>query len=106
MKAKNLPFLGMALDEQSRCYHYHSENDIVALKCQSCQKYYACYHCHDSLEDHLFVATNSQESYPVMCGVCQHLLSLKDYQKGYCIFCQNPFNPKCSLHYDVYFKKE
>ena len=45
---------GLLVDDESRCQHYHTELDIVALKCFQCQKYYACYQCHDSLEDHKF----------------------------------------------------
>ncbi len=43
-------YFGIGLDSSSRCYHYHTKLDIVALKCAVCQKYYACYKCHDALE--------------------------------------------------------
>ncbi|MGL4341611.1 MAG: CHY zinc finger protein, partial [Lactococcus lactis] len=45
---------GKVIDEEGRCTHYHQENDIVALKCSDCEKYFSCYHCHDELENHLF----------------------------------------------------
>ncbi|AAV62269.1 unknown protein [Streptococcus thermophilus CNRZ1066] len=44
---------GLLVDNESRCQHYHTELDIVALKCFDCLKYYACYQCHDSLEEHI-----------------------------------------------------
>ncbi len=28
---------GDILDEETRCQHYHSERDIIALKCFACQ---------------------------------------------------------------------
>ena len=40
---------GLLVDNESRCQHYHTELDIVALKCFDCLKYYACYQCHDRL---------------------------------------------------------
>ena len=53
------------IDEEGRCTHYHQENDIVALKCSDCEKYFSCYHCHDELENHLFRATD-KEDFPVL----------------------------------------
>lgn len=43
---------GIDTDEAGRCTHYHQEVDVAGLKCARCQKYYACYQCHDQLEDH------------------------------------------------------
>ena len=51
-----LKILGLDLDEVGRCSHYHGSNDIVALKCGSCQAFYACYRCHDAICDHSFKA--------------------------------------------------
>lgn len=98
-------FYGLDLDQHSRCRHYHSELDIVALKCGKCQRYYACYQCHDALTDHVFQAASANEPHPVLCGVCRQQLSLSDYKTGACPICQSPFNPKCSNHYDIYFEK-
>ena len=38
---------GIDTDEAGRCPHYPQEVDVAALKCARCQKYYACYQCHD-----------------------------------------------------------
>lgn len=51
---------GKLVDDEGRCSHYHQENDIVALKCSSCEKYFSCYECHDELENHQFVATEKK----------------------------------------------
>ncbi len=99
-------FKGIALDENSRCQHYHSEQDIIALKCASCQSYYACYKCHDAMENHNFKATSSDETYPVICGVCQTHLIFTGYKSGSCPHCRSAFNPNCQLHDHIYFSKE
>ncbi|MFC3927964.1 CHY zinc finger protein [Streptococcus caprae] len=101
-----MKFYGLGLDSQSRCLHYHTELDIVSLKCQACQRYYACYQCHDSMEDHHFRASLPTEIYPVLCGVCEKLLTKDQYEQGACPYCTSPFNPKCKLHALIYFSKE
>ncbi|CAH1850663.1 CHY zinc finger protein [Convivina intestini] len=95
---------GLDLDQQGRCHHYHQANDIAALKCTQCQQYYACYQCHNALADHLFVACDPNDL-PVLCGVCQQLMNYNQYVTGVCPSCQSAFNPKCSLHRDIYFKE-
>ncbi|MGX7775790.1 CHY zinc finger protein [Streptococcus pluranimalium] len=99
-------FKGIDIDENSRCRHYHTEQDIVALKCADCQPYYACYKCHDVLEDHTFKATSSDEPYPVICGACQSYLTFSAYKRGSCPQCDAVFNPNCQLHDHIYFSKE
>ena len=65
---------GKLVDDEGRCSHYHQENDIIALKCSSCEKYFSCYECHDELENHQFVATE-KEDFPVLCGHCKTKLN-------------------------------
>ena len=78
---------GLLVDDQSRCQHYHSTLDIVALKCFECQKYYACYQV-------------------LICGVCRHEMTIEEYQEAVaCPNCHSAFNPACSKHYDIYFEK-
>ena len=64
-KQENIKIHGIGLDKAGRCTHYHTQLDIAALLCAKCRKYYACYSCHDELEDHSFVATTPEEAYPV-----------------------------------------
>ncbi|MDQ0223380.1 CHY zinc finger protein [Streptococcus moroccensis] len=96
-------FYGLEIDGESRCLHYHSPLDVVVLKCGQCQRYYACYECHDALEDHNFLATGPDVEYPVLCGVYKTYLTQQEYQDGACPHCQHPFNPKCALHKSIYF---
>ena len=74
-REKVMNIFGIGLDACGRCIHYHQENDTAALLCARCRRYYACYQCHNALEDHLFVPTDGTEPYPVLCGQCGHLLS-------------------------------
>ncbi|MFC3931979.1 CHY zinc finger protein [Streptococcus dentapri] len=97
---------GLLLDSRSRCQHYHTTLDIVGLKCFDCQRYYACYQCHDSLEDHSFQAypRKYQQDLVVICGVCHLEMTIEQYQAvSACPSCQSPFNPKCSQHDNIYF---
>ena len=95
---------GVDLDEQGRCAHYHKNCDVVALKCARCRKYYACFSCHDEMEDHTFEATGTEEEFPVLCGNCRKLLTREQYGQGSCPYCGILFNPRCKLHKHIYFK--
>ncbi|MFC4652392.1 CHY zinc finger protein [Lactococcus nasutitermitis] len=94
---------GKEVDEKGRCAHYHQSNDIAGLKCESCQKYFACYQCHDELMEHLFEPCSKNDS-PVICGECKNQLNFDNYARGYCPYCQTAFNPNCHLHWNLYFK--
>ena len=47
--------MGVGLDDETRCSHYRSPVDIVALKAGCCGEYYACHACHAALADHELV---------------------------------------------------
>ena len=97
---------GIGLDKAGRCTHYHTELDVAALLCGKCRKYYACYECHDQMEDHSFEATSEAEPWPVLCGCCRNKLSREEYKTGSCPYCHAQFNPGCSLHENIYFCKQ
>ena len=81
VKQENIKIHGIGLDKAGRCTHYHTQLDIAALLCAKCRKYYACYSCHDELEDHPFAPTTPEEAYPVLCGNCGRKLTLQEIQK-------------------------
>ena len=100
---------GFLVDKQTRCIHYHSELDIIALQCYDCKKYYACYRCHDSLENHPFepYPLSLIQDKPILCGVCLKLLTYKQYKESLsCPFCFSRFNPGCQNHKERYFKQQ
>lgn len=97
---------GGLLDQASRCRHYHTVLDIVALKCFACRNYYACYKCHDSLEAHPYQAypDNRVADKVVICGVCKEEMTIAEYRSSKtCPNCQSAFNPACGKHDAIYF---
>lgn len=99
---------GKLVDEQSRCYHWHSPLDVIALKFKCCEKYYACYSCHHELANHptqrYDLSIDSNEKL-IICGVCKTELCFNEYHEHMkCPHCKSQFNPACSLHYDLYFE--
>ena len=97
---------GVKVDTETRCAHYHTEVDIIAIKFYCCQEYYACYYCHEELEDH------SPEKWPkdkweqkaILCGSCGEELAIHTYMSASeCPHCSHPFNERCSHHFPLYF---
>lgn len=98
---------GFTVDKKGRCVHYNTEVDIIANKCYDCRKYYACYHCHNELEQHPFspwpIAEDSKEKI-VLCGVCRKEMTYEEYKKASsCVNCNQQFNENCSMHRRMYF---
>ena len=98
---------GKTIDNQTRCVHYYSDLDIVAIKFICCNEYYPCYACHEETADHLSETWNKSEweTLAILCGACQQEMTINQYLncEAACPFCQAPFNPKCSNHYHLYF---
>jgi uncharacterized CHY-type Zn-finger protein len=99
---------GVNLDSQTRCEHYHGRADIVAIKMKCCSLYYACKDCHDALADHpIAVWPESEWNEPaVLCGACGAVLTILQYMRSdsRCPACSAQFNPRCRLHYHLYFR--
>ena len=43
---------GVDVDHESRCAHYHSQRDIIAIRLKCCGDFYACKDCHYELAGH------------------------------------------------------
>ncbi len=101
--------LGVDLDAQTRCAHYRSALDVIAIKMKCCGVYYACKDCHYALADHPIQVWPQSEwaELAVLCGVCGEEMSIKQYlSSGYaCRGCGAAFNPGCRKHYHFYFAK-
>ena len=94
---------GIEVDKEGRCIHYHSEMDVIANKCAKCKKFYACYKCHDELENHSFEPVDPEEENTVMCGSCGKQFSYIEYAGlTKCTACSHSFNPCCSVHKKIY----
>jgi uncharacterized CHY-type Zn-finger protein len=99
---------GLDLDPQTRCAHWRSPLDVIALKMKCCGAYYACRECHDALAGHLAeVWPHAEWDQPaVLCGACGEELSIRRYIdcENRCPACGAPFNPGCRLHHHLYFE--
>jgi uncharacterized CHY-type Zn-finger protein/L-amino acid N-acyltransferase YncA len=100
---------GVDLDAQTRCAHWHSKLDIIAIKMKCCDTYYACKDCHDALAGHDAVVWPRAEwnEKAVLCGACGAELSVREYLGcgNVCPNCGAGFNPGCRNHYHFYFER-
>jgi uncharacterized CHY-type Zn-finger protein len=100
---------GRTIDDQTRCIHYHSSNDIIAIKFKCCDTYYPCWFCHEEEAGHIPQTWKKTEyNRPaVLCGACKREMSITRYLESgsTCPFCAAAFNPKCSKHYHLYFEQ-
>ncbi|MBS5011658.1 MAG: hypothetical protein KHZ37_06115 [Bifidobacterium longum] len=108
-KGWNPAIRGRLVDGQGRCVHWHSPLDVVANRFACCDEYYACYRCHDELAGHDRIAWRDMDSLAVMCGICRHQMTPREYGRAMesvtpcCPCCGARFNPGCALHHDIYF---
>lgn len=99
---------GQVIDDETRCTHYHSERDIIAIKFRCCKKYYPCYKCHNEAETHTIAVWEKSEydEHAILCGVCKHQLKINEYMNSQrCPRCTSEFNPGCANHYHLYFQQ-
>jgi uncharacterized CHY-type Zn-finger protein len=106
--AKDSPTVhGLDLDPQTRCAHYRTALDIIAIKMKCCDTYYACKDCHDALADHPITTWphNEWDQKAILCGACNTELSISEYLQceNQCPACNAHFNPGCANHYHFYF---
>ena len=99
---------GVELDGETRCAHWHSKLDIIAIKMKCCGVYHACKDCHDALAGHdaaVWPRTEWDEK-AVLCGACGTELSVRQYLDcgNVCPSCAAGFNPGCRNHYHFYFE--
>lgn len=99
---------GNVIDKQTRCVHYHSERDVIAIKFYCCQTYFPCVHCHEEhgCGKHAVWPKERFHEKAVLCGVCQTELTIEQYMTSnyHCPHCNAAFNPGCQLHAHYYFE--
>ncbi|HLA94569.1 MAG TPA: CHY zinc finger protein [Pyrinomonadaceae bacterium] len=98
---------GVDVDAETRCAHWHSELDIIAIKFKCCGKYYPCFECHTAEADHKAEVwpVDEFEAEAILCGGCGKRLRIAEYMSSgsKCPACLRQFNPGCENHYDLYF---
>lgn len=99
--------LGVDVDPSTRCVHYHTPLDIIAIRLMCCGEYYACKECHDALADHPVKPWPHDQygTHAILCGECNTQLTVSAYLHcdNRCPACGAAFNPRCSLHHRFYF---
>lgn len=100
---------GKTVDEAGRCEHWHSALDIIAIKFACCGEYYACYECHEEEAGHSaqrWPSSQFDTEKAILCGACRHEMTIQTYQasNSTCPNCGAAFNPRCSLHWPLYFQ--
>ena len=99
---------GHVLDEETRCSHYHSEIDRIAIKFYCCQTYYSCFECHteNGCGNPQVWPENKFNEQAILCGACGHELTVSEYLvcKSECPRCSAAFNPGCNMHRHLYFE--
>jgi uncharacterized CHY-type Zn-finger protein len=101
---------GIDVDAQTRCAHWHSAVDIVAIKTACCGVYWACKDCHEALAGHAIAVWPRREwdARAVLCGACGAEMTIREYWEceSRCPGCGAGFNPGCRKHWHFYFKLE
>lgn len=99
---------GVDVDDHTRCAHYHSDVDVIAIRFPCCNQFFPCHLCHDAVATHPAVKwpNSSFEEEAILCGACGHRLTIKDYLAGdsTCPACHAQFNPGCKAHRYLYFE--
>ena len=99
---------GKDVDAETRCAHYHSELDIIAINFKCCGRWFPCFECHKEIADHQpeIWEKNDFDSLAVLCGGCGEKLRIDEYFKSdsKCPVCRRNFNPNCAKHYQLYFE--
>ena len=101
------PVMGPTVDEHTRCIHYASPLDIVAIRFHCCGEFYPCFRCHADATDHALSVWPRDEfdTQALLCGVCRATLAISDYLVAdSCPACGSAFNPGRSLHHSIYFE--
>ncbi|MGY5319955.1 CHY zinc finger protein [Neomicrococcus lactis] len=107
MSASKPAVLGPTVDDQTRCVHYKTALDVIAIKFVCCSEYYPCHLCHLEAADHEAQQwpLSSRDERAVLCGVCGYELAINEYLGvDSCPQCAAAFNPGCKLHTELYFQ--
>jgi uncharacterized CHY-type Zn-finger protein len=103
----DVPLRGVGVDDETRCMHYRTARDVIAIRFPCCETFFPCFECHAACCEH------DTERWPpdrfderaVLCGACREVLTVDSYLASdhECSNCGASFNPGCVDHYDRYF---
>lgn len=100
----------MEVDAETRCVHYRTPLDVIAIKMPCCGVYYACKDCHATLAGHEARVWPRSEwnTRAILCGACGHELTIHEYMSSSyaCPHCKARFNPGCKKHSLFYFASD
>lgn len=98
---------GVGVDGETRCAHYATARDVIAIRFACCDRYYPCAACHAAVADHEPepIPEAAFDAPGVLCGACGSTLTVREYlgSDHACPDCGAAFNPGCAAHYDRYF---
>lgn len=101
---------GVAVDPETRCAHFDTAVDVIALRFGCCGAYYPCFECHAAVTDHEPAVWPSDrfDEPAVLCGVCHETITARQYldDGSHCPHCGAGFNPGCRAHRDRYFASD
>ena len=99
---------GVDVDAETRCAHWHSPLDIIAIRFKCCGRWYPCFDCHRETAGHETAVWPESEfgERAILCGSCGEQLSIDEYRAcgSACPECKAQFNPGCSKHFHLYFE--
>ncbi|MEN2741097.1 CHY zinc finger protein [Microbacterium sp. X-17] len=99
--------LGHVVDGETRCIHYRTPLDIVAIRFACCGEFYPCHLCHAESAGHEAAPwpRDACDERAILCGACGTVLTIATYlDADACPECRAPFNPRCALHAHLYFE--
>lgn len=104
-----VPLRGVGVDAETRCHHYQTAKDVIAIKFACCETYYPCFQCHEAIADHeptQWPCDRCTEP-AVLCGSCRTELTVTEYFDAahQCPHCDSDFNPGCYSHRSLYFER-
>lgn len=99
---------GVEVDAETRCAHWYSPLDIIAIRFKCCGLWYPCFDCHRETAGHEAAVWPDDEfgERAVLCGSCGRQLSVNEYlaSDSRCPACGSGFNPGCKNHLHLYFE--
>ncbi|MBO3662448.1 CHY zinc finger protein [Microbacterium stercoris] len=98
---------GRNVDAQTRCVHWHTELDVLAILFPCCDRWYPCHDCHADDAGHPAQpwSADAGDRHALLCGVCGGTTPIAQYRAtSRCGACGRDFNPGCRRHHHLYFR--